>query len=190
MEQLLIILRYWETLPLLYSGNTFILTHLTTVSDLSLTVPSSHLSFIRTFHLHWTFRRPFYEISKSRLSHYTHSHEAHSDRHSCEICSSRSPYDEQTWEDTWQVIATYMKGLRELKVELRPKDSWFYDYKGLSMRLLKPLWDVKHVEHFEVTLMWTTSIDEDIEDGRWAREGKPFGLTILGSEIDREIGSG
>ena len=131
------IFSYIEAINILYVENNFYTRQADSIVHLYNTVLSHRLDLITSLHIYRCFPSAVYQSQDNK--------------------GQLAPYDEATWEETWQIIAC-MKGLRILRVTMF--EFWRLRSRTSQMRLLEPLKAVKQAEIFEVEVPWPAGEEE------------------------------
>ncbi|MCJ1400680.1 hypothetical protein MMC11_003888 [Xylographa trunciseda] len=128
---------YVEAIAILYAQNDFYTRQADSIVHFSGTVLPHRLDLITSLHIYRCFPSALYESTNNK--------------------DQLAPYDEATWEETWQIV-TSMKGLRTLRVTLF--EFWRLRNRASQTRFLEPLKAVKQTDVFEVEVPWAAGENE------------------------------
>lgn len=128
---------YSESIAFLYSTNAFSFSDLDCLRYFSCTILPERLALIQNLDIEWCMAWPIYDPIAQQLL-----------RTSPPLYP---PYDEATWEATWQIIAE-MPNLRFVRVSLL----YFANFRDAACEanMLAPLRKVTRPEKFEVHVSW------------------------------------
>jgi hypothetical protein len=129
---------YSEAIDYLYSTNYFSFNDIDCLRFLAYTTLPHRFKLIKKLEITWPLTWPIYDPLVQNLM--------------LSDPALYPPYDEATWEATWDIIAQMPK-LEYVWVKIVHchgfRDPEFED------KMMKPMLQVKHVKNFEVTVSWT-----------------------------------
>ncbi|MCJ1308272.1 hypothetical protein MMC25_001925 [Agyrium rufum] len=126
---------YHETLPMLYTNNTFSFSNIDNLIFLSKAIPTPWMHSIRYLQVIWNISDiPFSHIVNDRL----------------EPFSGKRPYDMETWKSFWAVIVGGMTGLMELDVHISTYEADFTD----EHMWLRPLAGLRGLKRFILQVVY------------------------------------
>ncbi|KAI9844028.1 MAG: hypothetical protein M1837_005963 [Sclerophora amabilis] len=154
---------YHEAIEIIYSDNVFDVKRPDCILFLSSTILPHRLNAIRSLRIHWYFSWPLYvAVPGGRRKHYP-------------------PYDEATWERTWEIIAD-MEGLQYIRVLM--DELWMERTPNEVATILEPLKRVPSGKDFEAEIPWRIRV-RDIERESPGEPGGCFPFRIKYSPPDR-----
>ena len=123
---------YAEAIPILYSSNTFDIDDLRAFVLLAGNVPSRGLSAIKSLHLSWSADYPPLQFAAT-------------------ASATKAPYDDATYLRFWDMVASQMPALRELRMAIQ--DMWWVRTLEVEDPWVQPVKHVKGLDVFELEVV-------------------------------------
>lgn len=182
---------YTETIPLLYTNNTFDLNGLESALLLSSTLLPHRLNSITSLRLTWAFFQSFLTSTPSTSNTRIPPLRTTPSTSTLPLTHRKAlfPGDEATWKASWKVIAG-MQSLRDVRIWLAMSPATEMS-KACEWEMLTPLREVGRKRVFKVRVSWT--IWDGDGDGRHEKEDgereEEVSYEII-RQVDQDWGAG